>query len=188
MLVRIRIRNGHSQNMLSLELVLRMTSQDVRRGRGTIPLEWRHGKTHSIMIQAIDHLGIAVRSLDEAIPLYEKALGLKCLGREEVASQKVRTAFFDAGGVHLELLEPTAPESPIAKFLTERGEGVHHVAFRTDDIDAQLRQAAGAGVRLIHEKPFDGAAGKLVAFLHPKSTRGVLTELCALKPGATAAH
>ena len=140
------------------------------------------------MIQAIDHLGIAVRSLDEAVPLYEKALGLKCLGREEVVSQKVRTAFFDAGGVHLELLEPTAPESPIAKFLSERGEGVHHVAFRTDDITGQLKQAADAGVCLIHEQPFEGAAGKLVAFLHPKSTRGVLTEFCAIKPGGAAAH
>ena len=140
------------------------------------------------MIQSIDHLGIAVRSLDEAIPLYEKALGLTCLGREEVASQKVRTAFFDAGGVHLELLEPTAPDSPVGKFLAERGEGIHHIAFRTDDIQAQLKQAAAAGVRLIHEQPFEGAAGKLVAFLHPKSTRGVLTELCAVKPGAPAAH
>jgi methylmalonyl-CoA/ethylmalonyl-CoA epimerase len=140
------------------------------------------------MIQAIDHLGIAVRSLDEAVPLYENALGLKCLGREEVASQKVRTAFFDAGGVHLELLEPTSPESPIAKFLADRGEGIHHIAFRTDNIEGQLQQAAGAGVRLIHEKPFPGAAGKLVAFLHPKSTRGVLTEFCALQPGAENAH
>lgn len=140
------------------------------------------------MITAIDHLGIAVKSLDEAVPLYEKALGLKCLGREEVASQKVRTAFFDAGGVHLELLEPTSPESPIAKFLTDRGEGIHHIAFRSDNIEGQLKQASDAGVRLIHEKPFDGAAGKLVAFLHPKSTRGVLTEFCMPKPGATAAH
>ena len=140
------------------------------------------------MITAIDHLGIAVKSLDEAVPLYEKALGLKCLGREEVASQKVRTAFFDAGGVHLELLEPTSPESPIAKFLTDRGEGIHHIAFRSDNIEGQLKQAADAGVRLIHEKPFDGAAGKLVAFLHPKSTRGVLTEFCMPKPGAPAAH
>jgi methylmalonyl-CoA/ethylmalonyl-CoA epimerase len=140
------------------------------------------------MIQAIDHLGIAVHSLDEAVPLYEKALGLRCLGREEVVSQKVRTAFFDAGGVHLELLEPTAPESPIAKFLTERGEGIHHVAFRTDDIIGQLKQAADTGVRLIHEHPFVGANGKLVAFLHPKSTRGVLTELCAIKSGANPAH
>lgn len=140
------------------------------------------------MIQSIDHLGIAVRSLDEAVPLYEKALGLRCLGREEVASQRVRTAFFDAGGVHLELLEPTSPESPIAKFIESKGEGIHHIAFRTDDITGQLKQASDAGVRLIHETPFDGAAGKLVAFLHPKSTRGVLTELCAVKPGAAATH
>ena len=134
------------------------------------------------MINHIDHLGIAVRSLDETVPVYEKALGLRCEHREEVPSQKVRTAFFDVGGVHLELLEPTSPESPIAKFLADRGEGIHHIAFRTDDITGQLAQAAGAGVRLINEKPFEGAAGKLVAFLHPKSTHGVLTELCANKP------
>ena len=140
------------------------------------------------MITSIDHLGIAVRSLDEAVPLYEKALGLRCLGREEVASQRVKTAFFDAGGVHLELLEPTSPDSPIAKFLADKGEGVHHVAFRSDAIEGQLAQAAGAGVRLIHEKPFEGAAGKFVAFLHPKSTRGVLMEFCMPKPGATSAH
>ena len=134
------------------------------------------------MINQIDHLGIAVRSLDETVPVYERALGLRCEHREEVPSQKVRTAFFDVGGVHLELLEPTAPDSPIAKFLTERGEGVHHIAFRTDNIVGQLAQAAAAGVRLINDKPFDGAGGKLVAFLHPKSTHGVLTELCATKP------
>jgi methylmalonyl-CoA/ethylmalonyl-CoA epimerase len=134
------------------------------------------------MIKQIDHVGIAVRSLDETVPVYEKALGLRCERREEVLSQKVRTAFFDVGGVHLELLEPTSPESPIAKFLADRGEGLHHIAFRTDNITGQLAQAAGAGMRLIHEKPFEGAAGKLVAFLHPKSTHGVLTELCASKP------
>jgi len=134
------------------------------------------------MINQIDHLGIAVRSLDETVPVYEKALGLRCEHREEVPSQKVRTAFFDVGGVHLELLEPTSPESPVAKFLAERGEGIHHIAFRTDNIVGQLAQAAGAGVRLINEKPFEGAGGKLVAFLHPKSTHGVLTELCANKP------
>ncbi len=134
------------------------------------------------MIKQIDHLGIAVHSLDETVPVYEKALGLHCEHREEVPSQKVRTAFFDVGGVHLELLEPTSPESPIAKFLADHGEGIHHLAFRTDNITEQLAQAAGAGVRLIHEKPFEGAAGKLVAFLHPKSTHGVLTELCASKP------
>ena len=130
------------------------------------------------MIQQIDHLGIAVKSLEEAIPFYEQSLGLQCHGREEVESQKVRTAFFDCGGVHLELLEPTSPESPIAKFIEKNGEGIHHIAFRTDDIKAQLRQAAETGIRLIHEQPFEGAAGKLVAFLHPKSTRGVLTEFC----------
>jgi methylmalonyl-CoA/ethylmalonyl-CoA epimerase len=133
------------------------------------------------MITRIDHLGIAVRSIEAALPYYEKALGLKCAHREEVPSQQVRTAFFDVGEVHLELLEPTSPDSPVAKFIEKNGEGVHHVAFATTDITAQLGQAAGSGVRLIHEKPFEGAAGKLVAFLHPKSTFGVLTELCAPK-------
>jgi methylmalonyl-CoA/ethylmalonyl-CoA epimerase len=141
------------------------------------------------MLKKIDHLGIAVRSLDEAVPYYEQALGLKCEHREEVPSQKVRTAFFTVGEVHLELLEPTAPDSPIAKFLEKNPSGgIHHLAFGTDDINAQLGQAAGAGVRLIHEKPFDGAAGKLVAFLHPKSTFGVLTEFCMPQPGSDARH
>lgn len=134
------------------------------------------------MIQQIDHLGIAVKSLDESVPYYEKVLGLPCHGREEVASQKVRTAFFECGEVHLELLEPTADDSPIAKFLEKNpAGGVHHIAFRTDDIDAQLGQAKEEGVRLIHEVPFEGAADKLVAFLHPKSTFGVLTEFCMEK-------
>ena len=130
------------------------------------------------MITHLDHLGIAVRSLDETVPLYEKALGLRCEHREEIPSQQVRTAFFTVGEVHLELLEPTSPESPVAKFIEKNGEGIHHVAFGTNDITAQLAQAAGAGVRLIHETPFPGAGGKLVAFLHPKSTHGVLTEFC----------
>lgn len=136
------------------------------------------------MLTKIDHLGIAVPSLDAAVPYYEKALGLKCEHREEVASQKVRTAFFSVGEVHLELLEPTSPDSPIAKFLEKNPNGgVHHLAFATDGIDAQLKQAAGAGVKLIHEQPFEGAANKLVAFLHPKSTFGVLTEFCTSKSG-----
>jgi len=134
------------------------------------------------MIKKIDHLGIAVRSLDEAVPYYEKALGLKCGHREEVPSQKVRTAFFAVGEVHLELLEPTGPDSPIAKYLEKNpAGGIHHIAFGTDDVSAHLKQAADAGVKLIHEKPFDGAGDKWVAFLHPKSTFGVLTELCAPK-------
>jgi methylmalonyl-CoA/ethylmalonyl-CoA epimerase len=134
------------------------------------------------MIHKIDHLGIAVRSLDEAVLYYEKALGLKCEHREEVPSQKVRTAFFAVGDVHLELLEPTDPESPIATFLQKNPSGgIHHIAFACDDVETQLQQAAGAGVRLINQKPVEGAAGKLVAFLHPKSTFGVLTELCMTK-------
>ncbi len=141
------------------------------------------------MLKKIDHLGIAVRALDEVVPYFEKALGLKCEHREEVPSQKVRTAFFTVGEVHLELLEPTDPESPVAKFLEKNPNGgIHHVAFGTDDIAGQLSQAAGAGVRLINEKPFDGAAGKLVAFLHPKSTFGVLTEFCMPNAGAETKH
>ena len=132
------------------------------------------------MLQRIDHLGIAVRSLEDSIPYYEKALGLKCGHIEEVPGQKVRTAFFHVGETHLELLEPTSPESPIAKFLEKNPHGgVHHVAFATDNIEGQLAQAKDAGCQLIHEKPFAGAADKLVAFLHPKSTQGVLTEFCA---------
>ncbi|WP_269540553.1 methylmalonyl-CoA epimerase [Cerasicoccus fimbriatus] len=133
------------------------------------------------MIQKIDHLGIAVKDLDEVVKYYEDSLGLQCEGREEVASQKVRTAFFHVGEVHIELLEPTADDSPIAKFLEKNGEGIHHIAFGTDNIEGQLKQAADSGLRLIHETPFEGAANKLVAFLHPKSTHGVLTEFCMPK-------
>lgn len=131
------------------------------------------------MIQKIDHIGIAVKSLDEAIPYYEKSLGLKLLKTEEVESQKVKTAFFEAGEVHVELLEPTSDESPIAKFLEKNGPGIHHIAFGTDDIQGQLNQAKDSGVKLIHEEPFAGAGGKQVAFLHPKFTFGVLTEFCS---------
>ncbi|HUJ43623.1 MAG TPA: methylmalonyl-CoA epimerase [Opitutaceae bacterium] len=134
------------------------------------------------MITQVDHVGIAVRSLDETVPVYEKALGLHCEHREEVPAQKVRAAFFDVGGVHLELLEPTSPESPIARFLADRGEGIHHIAYRTDDLPGQLARAEGAGVRLINPQPIGGAAGQPVAFLHPRSTHGVLIELCASKP------
>ena len=131
------------------------------------------------MITKIDHLGIAVRSLDETIPYYEQVLGLHCEGREEVESQKVRTAFFAAGDVHIELLEPTSEDSPIAKFLEKYPSGgIHHIAFATDDINSQLTQAKERGARLIHEVPFMGAGDKFVAFLHPKSTFGVLTEFC----------
>src|SRR4051812_22865616 len=133
------------------------------------------------MITTIDHLGIAVRSLDASVEYYERVLGLKCEHREEVEAQKVRTAFFNVGGVHIELLEATSPESAVAKFLDKNGEGIHHVAFGSDDIYGQLSQAAQAGCRLINEQPLVGAGGKLVAFLHPKSTHGVLTEICSSK-------
>ncbi len=133
------------------------------------------------MLKKVDHIGIAVTSLDEAIPFYEKALGLKCEQIEEVASQKVKTAFFAVGEVHIELLEPTAPDSPVAKFLEKNGSGVHHIAFGTDDVPNQLNKAKEAGCRLINESPIDGAGGKQVAFLHPKSTFGVLTEFCSKK-------
>jgi methylmalonyl-CoA/ethylmalonyl-CoA epimerase len=133
------------------------------------------------MITNIDHIGIAVNDLEASIQYYETALGLHCHGREEVASQKVRTAFFAAGEVHIELLEPTSPDSPIAKFLEKSGEGIHHIALATDGIEGQLQQASDAGVRLIHEVPIEGAGDKRVAFLHPKSTHGVLTEFCQKK-------
>lgn len=137
------------------------------------------------MINKIDHIGIAVKSLEQAIPFYEKALGLKCEHTEEVESQKVKTAFFTVGQTHIELLEPTSPESPIAKFIEKSGEGIHHIAFATDDIQGQLAQAKAAECRLIHETPFEGAHEKLVAFLHPKSSFGVLMELCADKNTST---
>jgi len=131
------------------------------------------------MIKKIDHLGIAVKSLEEAIPLWEKMLGTKCENIEEVASQKVRTAFLRVGEVYIELLEATAEDSPIAKYIEKNGEGVQHVAFGTDDLVAELAKAKGDGMRLIDEAPRPGAGGMDIAFLHPKSTRGVLTEFCA---------
>ncbi len=130
------------------------------------------------MLKKVDHLGIAVKSLDEAISFYEQALGLKCQKIEEIESQKVKTAFFTVGQTHIELLEPTSEDSPIAKFLQKNGDGLHHVAYYTDDIQDQLNKAKEAGCKLINPEPVPGAGGKKVAFLHPKSTYGVLTELC----------
>jgi len=130
------------------------------------------------MIVKIDHLGIAVRSIAAARKFYEEVLGLVCEKEEVVASQKVRTAFFTVGDIHIELLEPTADDSPIAGFLEKKGEGFHHIAYQTDDIDGQLGAAREHGCELIHKTPIAGAGGKQVAFLHPKSTFGVLTEFC----------
>jgi len=129
----------------------------------------------------IEHIGIAVNSLAEAIPFYEKVLGIKCYNIEEVADQKVKTAFFMIGETKIELLESTDSEGPIGKFIGKRGEGIHHIAFAVDNIEERLREAEAAGVKLIDMQPRRGAEGLSIAFLHPKSTFGVLTELCEKK-------
>jgi methylmalonyl-CoA/ethylmalonyl-CoA epimerase len=126
----------------------------------------------------IEHLGIAVKSLDEAIPFFEKVLGLECYAIEEVEEQKVKTAFFKIGETKIELLESTSPDGPVGKFVEKRGQGVHHIAFAVDGLQKALDFAAEQGVQLIDEKPRKGAEGLNIGFLHPKSTFGVLTELC----------
>ena len=129
-------------------------------------------------ISHIEHLGIAVKSLDEAIPYYEQVLGFKCYAIEEVADQKVKTAFFKVGQTKIELLEPTSEDSTIAKFIEKRGEGIHHLAFATDGVANALAEVEAKGVRLIDKAPRKGAEGLNIAFLPPKSTCGALTELC----------
>jgi methylmalonyl-CoA/ethylmalonyl-CoA epimerase len=128
------------------------------------------------VIKKLEHIGIAVRSLDEALPVW-RALGLEEAGREEVAGQKVRTAFLPAGEPSIELMEPTADDSPIAGFLARRGPGIHHLCFAVDDIEKMLDELARAGYRLVHRAPVPGARGKKVAFLHPEAGHGVLIEL-----------
>ena len=132
-------------------------------------------------ISHIEHLGIAVNSLDEAIPYYESILGIKCYAIEEVKDQKVKTAFFQIGQTKIELLESTDTEGPIGKFLEKRGQGIHHLAFAVEGIEKSLDELAEKGVQLIDKKPRKGAEGLDIAFLHPKSTFGVLTELCENK-------
>ncbi|MHC1741674.1 MAG: methylmalonyl-CoA epimerase [Syntrophobacteraceae bacterium] len=125
----------------------------------------------------VDHIGIAVKSIDETKKLYQDILGLMHAGSETVAEQKVTTAFFPVGDTEVELLESTAPDGPIAKYLEKRGEGVQHIAFRVDNIEEALIELKAKGVQLIDEKPRRGAGGAMIAFLHPKSTYGVLVEL-----------
>ena len=129
----------------------------------------------------IEHIGIAVKSIADAIPYYEEILGLKCYAVEEVQDQKVKTAFFMIGQTKIELLESTDPEGPIGKFIEKKGEGVHHIAFATQNIEESLAEAEAKGVQLIDKHHRKGAEGLHIAFLHPKSTRGVLTELCENK-------
>ena len=125
----------------------------------------------------IDHLGIAVHSIEEAKKLFQDTLGLKFEGSETVAEQKVTTAFFPVGDSEVELLESTAPDGPIAKYLEKRGEGIQHIAFRVENIEEALVELKEKGIRLIDEKPRMGAGGAKIAFLHPKSTHGVLIEI-----------
>ncbi len=126
----------------------------------------------------IEHIGIAVKSIEEQLPYYEGVLGLKCYNIETVEDQKVKTAFFMIGQTKIELLEPTSEESTVAKFIEKRGEGVHHIAFATKNLGESLQEIEAKGVRLIDAKPRAGAEGLNIAFLHPKSTGSVLTELC----------
>lgn len=126
----------------------------------------------------IEHIGIAVKNLDESIKYYEDVLGLKCYAVEEVKDQKVRTAFFKIGETKIELLESTDAEGPIGKFIEKKGEGMHHLAFAVNDLEGALNEADGKGVKLIDKEPRKGAEGLEIAFLHPKFTHGVLTELC----------
>jgi len=126
----------------------------------------------------IEHIGIAVANLNDAISFYEKIFGMKCYNIEEVPEQKVRTAFLKVGQTKIELLESTDPEGPIGKFIEKRGEGIHHLAFAVTEIEEKLKFAESSGVKLIDRKSRPGAEGLHIAFLHPKSTFGVLTELC----------
>jgi methylmalonyl-CoA/ethylmalonyl-CoA epimerase len=129
----------------------------------------------------VDHIGIAVPNLEEALKFYEGALGVKSTGVEEVKEQKVKVSFLPSGDSELELLESTAPDGPIAKFIEAKGAGLQHIALRVDDLDAALAELKAKGIKLIDEKPRYGAGGARIAFLHPKATGGVLLELCERK-------
>ncbi len=130
------------------------------------------------MFEKIDHIGIAVASLDEALKFYRDQLGLDFKGTEVVNEQKVKVAFFPVGESKLELLESTDPDGPVGKFIAKKGEGIHHLSFRVSNIEEKLQQLQESGVSLIDEKPRFGAGGAKIAFLHPKSTGGILIELC----------
>lgn len=132
------------------------------------------------MLEKINHIGVAVRSLDEAIPFYQDILGMAFKGVEEVAEQKVRVAFFQVGESKIELLEPTGDDSPLAGFLAKNGPGIHHVAYEVADIEAAIEKLVKDGARMIDAVPRNGAHGARIAFIHPKSSNGVLTELCQM--------
>jgi len=131
-----------------------------------------------ILFEKIDHIGIAVKDLEKAMSFYRDQIGLECKGTEVVEEQKVKVAFFPVGESKIELLESTEPDGPVGKFVEKKGEGVHHLSFRVTNIEEKLQQLKEQGVALIDEKPRYGAGGARIAFLHPKSTGGVLVELC----------
>ena len=130
-------------------------------------------------ISHIEHIGIAVKSIEESKKYYEEVLGLKCYSVEEVAEQKVKTAFFQVGDTKIELLESTSPDGPIGKFIEKKGEGMHHLAFAVNNTNEALQDVVSKGVQLIDKASRNGAEGLKIGFLHPKSTHGVLTELCS---------
>jgi len=133
------------------------------------------------MIKRIEHLGIAVENIEKSLPIFEKLLNRSCYKTEIVESEFVRTAFLEVGESKIELLEATNPESAIAKYLTKNKQGFHHVAFEVDDLDAEISRLSGEDFELIHVTPKDGADNKRIAFLHPRSTSGLLVELCQEK-------
>lgn len=130
------------------------------------------------MVNKVDHIGIAVRDLDETLKFYEDILGIRCVNKEEVEEQKVKVAFLPLGDTEIELLESTDKDGPIAKYIDKKGEGMQHIAYRVDDIETSIKELKEKGIILIDEKPRYGAGGAKIAFLHPKSTFGVLVELC----------
>ncbi len=129
-------------------------------------------------MQKIEHIGIAVKSLEVSIPLFEKLMNTSCYKKEAVETEQVITAFFQAGETKLELLESTSPEGVIARFIEKKGEGLHHIAFHVDDIHSEMERLKESGFVILNESPKEGADNKLVCFLHPKNTNGVLIELC----------
>jgi methylmalonyl-CoA epimerase len=134
------------------------------------------------MLSNIDHVGVAVEDIDSALALYRDALGMPLVHRETITAQGVHAALLDVGDSHVELLQPIGPETAVAKFLARRGPGMHHIAYRVDDVEESLRALARAGLRLIDERPRPGIRGSRVAFLHPTSTGGVLTEIVQPAP------
>lgn len=132
------------------------------------------------MLTKINHIGIAVQSLAETIPFYRDNLGMAFMGTEEVSDQKVTVAFFQIGESKIELLEPTADDSPVAKFIGKNGAGIHHIAYEVEDIEAAIAKLTADGARMIDNVPRNGAHGARIAFIHPKTSRGVLTELCQM--------